>query len=312
MISFDISVILCTHNARPDFLSRTLAALRNQTLARSAWELILVDNASTPPVGASTNLDWHPAGQIILEPALGLTKARLCGIARSSGALLIFVDDDNVLAPDYLEQAAILAKCHPHLGAWSGNSLPEYEKEPEQDLAPLLARLALRRVEKPVWSNFSFDTMPFGAGLCILRTVAETYVREIGSHPYRRRLDRTGKSLSSCGDTDLAMTAWDMGLSTGVFPELTLTHLMPAGRVCPDYLRKINEGAHYSHRMLLYFRTGIVPPSLFYRGFSRLIQWMAWRLVRPRGRRIELLAIESAFLAADRDIKALEQQRRRT
>lgn len=33
---------------------------------------------------------------------------RLGGIAEAEGSLLVFVDDDNILAPDYLERAAAI------------------------------------------------------------------------------------------------------------------------------------------------------------------------------------------------------------
>jgi hypothetical protein len=45
-----LSVILCTHNPRPDYLSRVLASLRGQTLPAEQWEFLLIDNASRQPL----------------------------------------------------------------------------------------------------------------------------------------------------------------------------------------------------------------------------------------------------------------------
>jgi glycosyltransferase involved in cell wall biosynthesis len=45
-----VSVILCTHNPRPDYLDRVLASLRGQTLPAEQWEFLLVDNASRQPL----------------------------------------------------------------------------------------------------------------------------------------------------------------------------------------------------------------------------------------------------------------------
>ena len=42
----DLSVIICTHNPRVDYLYSVLNALQQQTLSHDQWELILVDNAS--------------------------------------------------------------------------------------------------------------------------------------------------------------------------------------------------------------------------------------------------------------------------
>ncbi|MGE5748492.1 MAG: glycosyltransferase family 2 protein, partial [Gemmatimonas sp.] len=41
-----ISVIVCTHNPRKGYLSRTLGSLREQTLPHDGWDLVIVDNAS--------------------------------------------------------------------------------------------------------------------------------------------------------------------------------------------------------------------------------------------------------------------------
>src|ERR1022692_4717847 len=97
------SVIICTHNPRPDYLRRTLDALKAQTLPKEQWELLLIDNASKEPLADTWDLSWHPQARHIREEALGLTRARLCGISQSKGELLVFVDDDNVLSADYLE-----------------------------------------------------------------------------------------------------------------------------------------------------------------------------------------------------------------
>src|SRR6516162_1217058 len=120
------SVILCTHNPRPDYLSRVLAALRGQTLPAEQWEFLLVDNASERPLAEIWDIFWHPSGRHIRENELGLTAARLRGIRESGGDLLVFVDDDNVLAPDFLERAAGIAEQYPFLGAWSGQCLPKF------------------------------------------------------------------------------------------------------------------------------------------------------------------------------------------
>src|SRR4051812_49081425 len=100
-----VSVIICAHNPRPDYLQRALDALKAQSLPQPQWELLLIDNASKEPLASAYDLSWHSRARHIRENELGLTAARLCGIRESTGELLVFVDDDNVLAPDYLANA---------------------------------------------------------------------------------------------------------------------------------------------------------------------------------------------------------------
>jgi glycosyltransferase involved in cell wall biosynthesis len=101
-----ISVIICTHNPRPDYLRRVLEALRNQTLSLEKWELLLVDNASQEPVTSeSWDLSWHRHARYIREENVGIASARLRGMQEANADLMVFVDDDNVLSPDYLSMA---------------------------------------------------------------------------------------------------------------------------------------------------------------------------------------------------------------
>ncbi len=95
-----VTVILCAHNPHPGRLAQTLASLAAQTLPASDWELLVVDNASTSPLSALKSLREFPHARVVAEIHLGLTHARLRGIAGAKGELLVFVDDDNVLAPD--------------------------------------------------------------------------------------------------------------------------------------------------------------------------------------------------------------------
>src|SRR5262249_14092338 len=111
-----VSVIICTHNPRVDYLKRTFSALEDQTLPTDRWELIIVDNASAPEKAPRPNLSWHSRARLLHEAKLGLTHARLRGIQEASGDLLVFVDDDNVLDSDYLETAQRVAAKKPFLG----------------------------------------------------------------------------------------------------------------------------------------------------------------------------------------------------
>ena len=55
-----LSVVLCTHNPRPEYLNRALQGLHSQTLPRNRWELLLIDNHSSTPVAGRYDVGWHP------------------------------------------------------------------------------------------------------------------------------------------------------------------------------------------------------------------------------------------------------------
>src|SRR5262249_19878462 len=160
---------------REDYLRRALEALRSQTLPFADWEFLLIDNGSCERLAPRIDLSWHPGGRHIREEELGLTPARLRGIAEAKGDLLIFVDDDNVLWHDYLETALRISVTHPHLGAFGGSIEAEFEVEPDPRLESLLPSLAIRRITEAKWANFGLGSVPYGAGLCARAKVPQAY-----------------------------------------------------------------------------------------------------------------------------------------
>src|SRR5471030_1526734 len=142
----ELSVIICTHNPRPDYLTQTLDALKAQTLPKEQWELLLIDNASKEPLANSWDLSWHPHARHIREDELGLTPARMRGIQEAAAEVLVFVDDDNLLATGYLENALKLTISHPWVAAFGGNMIGEFETKPESCIEGVLHELSLGEV----------------------------------------------------------------------------------------------------------------------------------------------------------------------
>jgi glycosyltransferase involved in cell wall biosynthesis len=232
-----LSVAICTHNPRPDYLDRTLKALRAQTLAPSNWELILIDNASKPPVSESIDLAWHPNARIIVEAELGIMVARLRAMKEFRCELLVFLDDDNVLAEDYLERCLALFAQRPDLGAVSGCLMPEYESPPPEWFAPYESWIAVRRITTSAWSNFlDSRSEPVTAGMCLRKSVAAAHVNAVKDNPTQRILGSRGTSLLRGEDVALAKIAMKNGYTVGQFAELKLLHLIPQRRIDPEYL----------------------------------------------------------------------------
>ena len=247
-----LSVILCTHNPRLDYLGRVLDALKAQTLRKEQWELLLIDNASKEPLAKSRDLSWHPHGRTIREEELGLTPARLRGIKESTGELLVFVDDDNVLDPEYLRAALGIADQWPNLGAFGGSVKGEFEAPPPDWITPYLEGLVVWELDRDYWSNLGgwSQASPYGAGLCVRRHVAEDYATKVAGSQLRRLLDRKGVGMGAGGDSDLAWCAVDLGLGMGRFRALQVHHLIPKGRLQPDYIVRLNAGFAAANEVL--------------------------------------------------------------
>lgn len=260
-----LSVVIPTHNPDLGRLRRTLAALRVQTLPEAEWEILIVDNASAPALDPAAVAADAPARlRIVRETELGLTPARLRGFAETTGAIVVLVDDDNVLAPDYLAQALALAREQPRLGAWSGAIELEFEPGAVPPPAAWRSCLAERVVTADAVSGDRehHASTPWGAGMCLRREVCAAYAAELAGNPLRRRLDLQGGALLYGGDTDIAFVACQHGYTKGVFPRLRLTHLIPAHRCATAYLIRALEGHGYSSVIHEYILSGTIPPFL--------------------------------------------------
>jgi glycosyltransferase involved in cell wall biosynthesis len=269
-----ISVIICTHNPRPDHLQRTLQALTVQTLPETAWELLLIDNRSERPLTKEVFPKAFSPGRIVREGTLGLTAARLCGMREARGELLVFVDDDNELAPDYLERAAELARRHPTVGVFSASIRGEYESPTPRGFEYFEPYLAIRELQTDVIGTQSLpNVMPIGAGMVVRREVAQAYARNAPADAARMGLERKGNSLLAGGDSDLGFTALDLGLACGGFAQLRVTHLIGTRRLEPAYLERLVEDVTYSHLVLA--RIWGTPRAPFLRRLKhRLALWL--------------------------------------
>jgi glycosyltransferase involved in cell wall biosynthesis len=243
-----LSVVLSTHNPHLGRLGRALDGIFSQVLSVEDWELVVVDNASTPPLdGVKLGLTRHPHARLLREEQLGLLFGRLAGIENSNGELVLFCDDDNVLASDFLAQAIAIFSDYPRLGNASGKCLPEFEVTPPAWVTEFEGCLALRnfgdehRIEDG-WTG-SYPDFAFGGGGAVFRREALVPFLTMFKNGIGVGIrGRTGKDLTSGEDNNFILSVVRAGFSVGYFPELVMTHLIPAQRLNRRYLGRLNHG----------------------------------------------------------------------
>jgi glycosyltransferase involved in cell wall biosynthesis len=307
-----ISVVTCTHNPHKEVLARVVTALRDQTLHKDYWEWIIVDNQSETSVSSWLDIGWHPSAIVVCENELGLTPARLRGIKQAKYPVIVFVDDDNLLNPEYLKTAEILLRTHATLGAIGGSIEGEFERKPPRWFTHReYEMLGIRPVMENLWGNQkrNWQIHPIGAGMVIKSEVARAYARQLSSDCSRRQLDRRGSSLVSGGDNDIVGTALDLGYGVGRFVSLRLIHLIPKERLTLDYVVRLAEGIGYSRR-ILYLLDSAGNGPIQARWFMR-ISWLRHWIVRLR-RPAPLKKIDRAFSAGEQRAVAEWQGRNAT
>lgn len=260
-----VSVAICTYNPTLSYITKCIQAIEDALMhVNSDHEILLIDNNSNNNFlldNLINNLIQKLNIKIIHEGHQGLTNARLKAISISTGDYVVFVDDDNVVASNFISNGIKIAETYPFIGAFSGNVHLKFEEQPKPYLNNYLGLLVQRKLSKDEWSNqyFNNSTMPCGAGLWVKKEVSKYYLELNRSNRRELISDRIGEELSSGGDNDLAMCAIDLGFGVGLFMNLSVDHLISKKRVQEKYLLKLNEGIEYSAIILKYVRTGNIP-----------------------------------------------------
>jgi glycosyltransferase involved in cell wall biosynthesis len=228
-----------------------LAHCGSKTLPIADWELIVVDNGSKGPLAHSIDLSWHSLARVVREETTGLTYARLRGFGEASADVIVYVDDDNVLASEYLATSHRLASEMPFIGVWSALIRGEFALPVQSWMKPYLPYLALTNFETDRWANhWCGQTLPVGAGMVVRRHVLSTYHERLASDPRRLQLGRNSGSLLAGEDTDIGLAACSLGLGCAYMTGLRVTHLIPASRLQRSYLVRLVEDVTASHRWL--------------------------------------------------------------
>lgn len=98
--SVSISVIVPAYNAAAT-IAECMAALSNQSMPQSEYEVIVVDDGSTDNTGA---IAARYGARVLRQANSGPAAARNKGIAEARGAVILFTDADCAPAPDWIQE----------------------------------------------------------------------------------------------------------------------------------------------------------------------------------------------------------------
>lgn len=255
-----IALVICTYN-NAMLLNRTLSKISEQQVPPEIeWQVLVVNNNCTDETDSVVE-KYMSSGKIaglavVHEPEQGLTPARLCGVKNTDAEWIAFIDDDCLLDPDWVAQAATFASAHPNCGAFGGAVILEWETPPSDLVLKYAYSFAEQNhgsLPKPV---------PFlaGAGVVIRRMA----LIECGWVDRQFLQDRVGNKLISGGDVEMALrlaAKYELWYN----PACRLKHFIPVRRTSKEYLIKIN----YSLGISQQYANGMVWSS----------SYMAWLIV---------------------------------
>jgi glycosyltransferase involved in cell wall biosynthesis len=224
------SVIVCSHNRRAS-LQRCLEHVAVQLGAFDDVELVVVDNASTDGTaemlrGWRGRVDQFRSAH---EPSVGISRARNRALGIAAGEVLVFVDDDAIVADGWLR--AMLEACEQGpAAAIAGRVELAWPGQPPRWLVPELERLfsGLDLGDEP--RVLEAGEWPFAVNMSVRRDVA------LSLGGFDTRLGRVGRTLISNEEIDFCARLRRHGWTIGYEPRAVVTHVVPSERVSPSFV----------------------------------------------------------------------------
>lgn len=205
-----VSVIIPTHN-RSEALALTLEHLARQDF-KEEWEVIVVSNNSTDDtVEVVKNYKFPAPLMLVEEKTPGASAARNAGARAARGEYLIFIDNDILVAPDFLRQHFETLEANPK--SWFIGRVVNPSD---------LRETAFGRYRDDLHESY-FEGLP-------TEELAE-YDGAIGANWAMRRDEffaagafDEGYSIASCEDAELALRARKKGFRTMFNPQSIVVH----------------------------------------------------------------------------------------
>lgn len=279
---YDVSVVVCCYNSSERIVA-TLDHLQLSELDALSVEVIVVDNNCTDDTVAVAKARWtrrDVAFRCVSESQPGLSYARKRGFDAASGEVILLVDDDNSLFPDYVCRIMNVFKKYPKVGIVGGiGELPRGVKVPSW-FCKYQGRYALG----PEGGASGYVDFVYGAGLAIRRSV----LLDLHESGFQSQLsDRASSNLSSGGDSEWCYAAkllgWDVWRDSGA----RFVHCLPIDRYTEKYLIRLTQGIGASiptlsiYTYFIRFRRSylvlLVSLIAFLRSGIRLSKWVLSR-----------------------------------
>ena len=237
--------MICTYNGEA-YLSKVFDAIYNQNRFKElVEEVILVDNASKDKTKEITfeYKKKYDNLRYIYEAKPGVANARR-HVRDVKTKWCIFVDDDNVLLDNFLDNLDNYIVSHPSVGVVNSNSIayPDFKLKNDEEhilraILPCIACTHFSKEDVHVLES-EMNNNPFGAGMAFL---VEPLIK-FESSKWMINDGRTGDDLQSGEDGEIARIVLKDGYEYGYNKNSSMYHIVPKFRIQKDYIKRLKEG----------------------------------------------------------------------
>ena len=240
-----ISFIICTYN-RDKYIYECFSRLASNTV-KKGWEIVLVNNNSTDHTSAECarfandfpNARYH----YFVETQQGLSFARNRGIEEAKGDWFVFLDDDAMVAPDYITNLQKHLSAHPEAAAFGGQIEPFFE-DGEPDWYSRWSMGFVSAIDRGSQTHvFPDNKFPIGANMGIQREIID----RVGV--FNTELGRTGNNLLAGEEKDLFNRIRKAEGKVLYFPNIGVKHCIPGRRTTREFVERLANGVGVSERI---------------------------------------------------------------
>lgn len=249
-----ISLVIVSYN-RAEPLMRTLQSVAQQKTERSVWECLVVDNNSSDHTRANVEafMAEHPDINMryCFEGTQGVSYARNTGIRQAKGEIIAYVDDDELIVPEFLDAYIDVFERFPDVMSAGGKNIAEYPEGKPKWMS--------KYAEEPIANSMDFGekVKPFpktrvpGAGNMAVR---KKVFDEIAM--FDTGMGRSGGNLTGGEESDLFERMAAKQMKCYYVPAAVMYHIIPASKLNKDYFCRLayNNGRGQWARAVLRHR----------------------------------------------------------
>jgi len=226
-----ISAIICTLN-RAEYLRESIGSLLDQTLPKTCYEILIVDNGSTDETKEMVLREFNGVQNLryFYEPILGLSQARNTGWIHAVGEYVAYLDDDATASLQWLEKILHVFKTvKPEPACVGGRIEPMWETPRPSWLSNRMLTClgVLDLSDSPMTLDDSHWL--FGGNSAYPRHLLE------GVGGFQTSLGRKGNKLLSSEEILLHQQLKQRGYRYYYHPEVAIRHHVPSFRLTKSW-----------------------------------------------------------------------------
>lgn len=191
------SVVICTYNRAVDTVEAVHSVLAQEDI-NIEFEVLVIDNHSKDNTKELfQNSHWPNNVRYIFEGQLGLSYARNRAIREAKGEFILFLDDDALASPSWIQEVINVFELDEQIGCVGGKIDPIWEGgKPEWIPDEIIGLYTLMDFSDHVIEMMP-PYFPFGANVSFRKSVFEKI------EPFREDLGRVGNNLLSSEESEL-------------------------------------------------------------------------------------------------------------